>query len=100
MMSGIMKPGEMAVARQPLGKNIPLAMSTVATIEELLDEVFCECRQTEIYSHGSQEDPCDLEPRVTLLAAITSNLLKTQNRGSGNYVTNLNCFNTCAFLVL
>jgi hypothetical protein len=79
MMPGIMKPEEIAVARQPLGKHIPLTMSSHATIEELLDEVFCVCCQTEKYCHGSQQDLCGLEPRVTLLAAINSNLLKTQN---------------------
>jgi hypothetical protein len=74
-----MKPEEIAVARQPRGKQIPLAMSTHATIEEMLDEVFCVYCQTEKYSHGSQQDPCGLEPRVTVLATISGNLLETQN---------------------
>jgi hypothetical protein len=38
--AGIVKPGDTAIARQRLGKQVPAARNTHATIKEVLDTVF------------------------------------------------------------
>jgi hypothetical protein len=40
LKAGILKPEEAIVAKQLLGKQLPAAKNTHATIEELLDAVF------------------------------------------------------------
>jgi hypothetical protein len=73
MMPGMIKLEEIAVVRQSFGNEY--TCNNRRTVRQC---VLC-VSPVRKYSHGSQQDPCGLEPRVTLLATISGNLLRTQN---------------------
>jgi hypothetical protein len=49
---------EMAIAKELLGKHVPVAMATHATIDTLLEVVFPEWSVPRIYNEGQQACCC------------------------------------------